>query len=83
MRFYLFTDIQWDTEGQTLTECMLPVAVLLISGEDLGLEARSMILSESFGFNHSGFTCRQAFEPVVQLPAGGDVIILPSARSLS
>lgn len=57
----LISDIQWDTEGQTLEECNLPESVLIFDSfwvapnEDELREQLGPILVDKFGFNHSGF----------------------------
>lgn len=57
----LITEIEWDTEGETIEECALPQNVIVIDADneldhpdDLNEEI-SNLLSDAFGFCHYGF----------------------------
>ena len=55
----LLTDIQWDTEGESLDDCALPSTVLVLDvnnpDEEYINNDISEALSDSFGFCHNGF----------------------------
>lgn len=62
----LITEIEWDTEGESIEECALPKNVIVIDAgneldhpdlfdpDDLNEEI-SNLLSDAFGFCHYGF----------------------------
>lgn len=60
----LITNIQWDTEGESLEECRLPSTVIMLDAPEQALrsqdvndmeEAISTTLSDAYGFCHGGF----------------------------
>ena len=57
---YLITEIEWDSEGETLEECQLPDNVLMLNvpnptvDEDLENNI-GIALSDAFGFNVYSF----------------------------
>lgn len=52
----LVSNIQWDTDGETLDDCFLPETVLVLNAPDQpDDETISTLLSEAFGFCHKGF----------------------------
>lgn len=67
------TNIKWDKEGQSDVD--LPDSVLFI-GWDQDSEEISIILSETFGYNHSGYNVENPENPSLELPA----ILHPSIK---
>lgn len=72
----LVTNIQWDTDGESLEECRLPSAVLIVNFrihshfENDDEERVGDLLSEAYGFCHNGFTWER-FGKVHDTHAGG------------
>lgn len=60
-------NIQWDTEGQS--DLDLPDSILLIGFYEDSEEV-SMIISETYGFNHHGYQIEKVeYYPPLELPA--------------
>lgn len=72
---YLITNIEWDSEGETLEECMLPDNVLMLNvpnptaDEDLENNI-GIALSNAFGFNVIDFKFNPFNEYSLTHPGG-------------
>ena len=71
----LLTNIQWDTNGESVEECNLPEYVLVIDvltplDDEFVEETIGDSLSEAFGFTHDGFSWEQ-LTPAQYTHAGG------------